>query len=79
MPLTIEQKQFIETLDTEVKELLEKDGFEKALFLLLGDNLDEIGRIIDSTSHDEINAYCKQYSGFHRLMALIAYSSESCQ
>lgn len=75
--LTTSQKEYIVSMDGKAKEVL-KHGGQEALLMSLTNNIFEIQAIMDSTSHDELNYYCRQYDGFYMYMKLLENIAQGC-
>ncbi len=62
MSLTIEQKEFIITLDSQAKDIVQTSG-QEGLLMSLADKIHDIKKVMDALSHDELDQYCEKYDG----------------
>lgn len=70
MPITAEQKKFIQLMDSKAKSILEHGG-QEALLISLCDKMEKIKEIMDASSQEELNRYCTEYKGFYEYMKLL--------
>jgi hypothetical protein len=77
LPLTSEQKNFIQQLDIKAKTILEHGG-QEALLMSLCNKMEEIKELMDSSSRDELNQYCTRYEGFYQYMKLLEKLAQGC-
>ena len=68
MPLTT--KQLVIHIDNRVNQILVSGGDEK-LLISLYDIMGDLKNIMDSSSSQELDAYCQQYNGFFHAMKLL--------
>lgn len=71
MPLTATQKQMIARIDNQAKQILRLGGSEEALLMSFSHQMEEIKKIIEAASENELNVYCDLYDGFYRCMELL--------
>ena len=77
MSLTIEQKEFIITLDSQAKDIIQTSG-QEGLLMSLADKIHDIKKVMDALSHDELDQYCEKYDGFYMYMKLLEQLAQGC-
>ena len=77
MSLTIEQQKFIITLDRQAKDIVRTSG-QEGLLMSLTDKIHDLKKIMDASSHDELNQYCEKYDGFYMYMKLLEQLAQGC-
>ena len=71
MPLTVQQTQLAETIDTHVRQVLAHGGGDEALLLSLADSLGPFKQLLETCTSAELNALCDQYAGLYRFALLL--------
>jgi hypothetical protein len=68
--LSLTTKQLVIHIDNRVNQILASGGDEK-LLISLYDIMGDLKNIMDSSSSQELDAYCQQYNGFFHAMKLL--------
>ena len=76
MPLTVQQTQLAETIDTHVKEVLAHGGGEGALLLSLADYMPTFKQLLDTCTGAEMDMLCTRYDGFYHFATLLERLAE---
>lgn len=72
MALTDEQKEKIVEIDRCVKLVLLKNGSDTMLIMSMPDILGkDFDKILAAAEEEGLDFYCKQYSGFHKMMKIL--------
>jgi hypothetical protein len=71
MPLTVQQTQLAETIDTHVRQVLAHGGGDEALLLSLADYLPTFKQLLDTCAGAEMDLLCDRYDGFYRFAQLL--------
>lgn len=66
----LEKQQLISEIDKKVNDILLTEG-EEGLLMSLYDLMPDIKKIMDSSSHGELNGYCQKYEGFLKVAKLL--------
>ena len=76
MPLTAQQTQLAETIDTHVKQVLAHGGGDEALLLSLADYMPTFKQLLDTCPGAEMDLLCERYDGFYRFATLLEMLAE---
>ena len=76
MPLTMQQTQLAETIDTHVRQVLAQGGGEEALLLSLADYMPIFKQLLDTCTGTEMDLLCNRYDGFYRFAQLLERLAE---
>lgn len=78
MPLSQEQIDYIINLDAKGKEIMHHGG-EGALLMSMVDKMPELKKIMDNSTHSELDAYCEKYEGFFYYMKMLEMLAQGCK
>lgn len=76
MPLTEHIIHIVENINNRANDILLNGGSDEELLLSLHDIMGEIKKVMDASTHEELDGYCKKYNGFHRYARLLEKLSE---
>jgi hypothetical protein len=76
MPLTAQQTQLAETIDTHVRQVLAHGGGDEALLLSLADDMPTFKQLLDTCTGAEMDLLCERYDGFYRFAQLLERLAE---
>jgi hypothetical protein len=76
MPLTMQQTQLAETIDTHVRQVLAQGGGDEALLLSLAGYMPTFKRLLDTCTGAEMDMLCERYDGFYRFAKLLERLAE---
>ena len=76
MPLTVQQTQLAETIDTHVRQVLAHGGGDEALLLSLADYMPIFKQLLDTCTSVEMDLLCERYDGFYRFAKLLERLAE---
>ena len=66
----------LENIDNYANNILHKGGTEEDLLLSMNDILGEIKKVVDASTHLELDSYCHKHKGFYRYARLLEKLSE---
>ena len=75
MPLTAQQTQLAETIDTHVAQVLAHGG-DEALLLSMADYMPTFKQLLDTCTGAEMDMLCDRYDGFYRFAKLLEKLAE---
>ncbi len=75
MPLTVQQTQLAETIDTHVRQVLAHGG-DEALLLSMADFMPTFKQLLDTCTGAEMDMLCERYDGFSRFAQLLERLAE---
>jgi len=76
MPLTVQQTQLAETIDTHVRQVLAHGGGDEALLLSMADDMPTCKQVLDTCTGAEMDTLCARYDGFSRFAQLLERLAE---
>jgi len=76
MPLTVQQTQLAETIDTHVRQVLAHGGGDEALLLSMADDMPTFQQLLDTCTGAEMDMLCERYDGFSRFAQLLERLAE---
>ena len=76
MPLTVQQTQLAETIDTHVRQVLAHGGGDEALLMSMADYMPTFKQLLDTCTGEEMNMLCDRYHGFYRFAQLLERLAE---
>ena len=76
MPLTVQQTQLAEIIDTHVRQVLTQGGGDEALLLSLADYMPTFKPLLDTYIGAEMDLLCRRYDGFSRFAQLLERLAE---
>lgn len=71
MPLTVQQTQLAETINTHVTKVLAHGGGDEALLLSLTDSMPTFKQLLDACTSADMDLLCDRYDGFSRFATLL--------
>ena len=75
MPLTMQQTQLAEIIDTHVRQVLTQGGGDEAL-LSLADYMPTFKQLLNTCTSAEMDLLCERYDGFYRFAQLLEKLAE---
>ena len=76
MPLTAQQTQLAETIDTHVTQVLAHGGGDEALLVSMADSMPTFKQLLDTCTGAEMDMLCDRYDGFYRFAKLLERLAE---
>ena len=76
MPLTVQQTQLAETIDTHVRQVLAQGGGDEALLRSLADYMPIFKQLLDTCTGTEMGLLCDRYDVFYRFAQLLERLAE---
>jgi hypothetical protein len=76
MPLTAQQTQLAETIDTHVAQVLTHGVGDEALLLSMADCMPTFKQLLDTCISTEMDMLCERYDGFYRFAKLLEMLAE---
>jgi hypothetical protein len=76
MPLTVQQIQFAETIDTHVRQVFAHGGGDEALLLSMADYMSTFKQLLDMCTGVEMDMLCERYDGFYHFAQLLERLAE---
>ena len=59
-----EEEKFVAYIDQQVNKILANNKNPTEIFIVLGDRIEDIKKLVNALSKEELDRYCETYEGF---------------
>lgn len=70
-------EQLVTKINSCANEIFAKGGGDEELLMSIHDHMGQIKKIMDASTHSEMDDYCQKYNGFYSYMFLLEKLAEN--
>lgn len=69
--MAAENEELVSSIDEQVNKVLSEGGDVIVLLTSFAERMNDVWKIMHTTTEDELNLYCQRYKGFYYLMKVL--------